>query len=243
MGCYSIQCAVSGIPIYAEDCVMITVEKSRYSASGRSSYVPTNLPVFGKADSYGRLEGHYIKEDYVMIKREIWDAADLFKSPENTYHPNGIFIKIDEIKKEVAQQKEWFPNRKFTDNDLISKILLSSFSYEDGCDNHILNELFFNGEQLNLCGDPDSEYNCVFNRSRLKDLIVNKIANDALTQEDLDSLTKICRLWNGVPFLLGKELIPVAKGFFCEQHTDKKYLKTRTDIFKHFNKVMKEMKV
>lgn len=69
MGSYCVTCALSGVPIhYDDDVIGWNVSKSPYGmTSGDVPFIPTSIPVIGKYDTYGGIEGKLEGDGMVAI--------------------------------------------------------------------------------------------------------------------------------------------------------------------------------
>jgi hypothetical protein len=89
MGCFNVSCGISGISMFEDDAVLIPLIKTDmfkyHTFTGTSivsnegikdSFQPLTLPIFGKLDSYGRLEN--IKKDYNTERIEEYYKLPIF---------------------------------------------------------------------------------------------------------------------------------------------------------------------
>jgi hypothetical protein len=118
MGCFTVPCGLSGIPIVHNDPIIgFNVEPVRYDEQD-FAFTPTNVPILGKYNDYGSLEdknGNILRsldrEELVLCHVEMWEQAS-----------KGYDAKIKGYRgEEYITLKEYFERTKKTYQENVKK--------------------------------------------------------------------------------------------------------------------------
>lgn len=241
MGCFSIPCAISGIPIYCEPSVLIEIDRNRYGDHSMGyPWLPISFPFFGNCDTYGRVDGYDNSsgKKYIVILREVWNNAELFWHPWNKN--NGLHLNPEEILDYAKAKMESHKlldaklpeaTEKFMRGDLADYVALGIRINRIGDYNYIL-------DQLNDTEPTHGIGNLLCERGPLLETICQKIINGTLDKEAISHLEKIICLWSGST-LTGKFITPYKP--HSEQNADDAALKARKKINSLYNKIMTDM--
>jgi len=249
MGCYSVHCAVTGLPIYSEDVVRINISEGRFKSSGEQPWQPTSFPIYGECDTYGGLEGQESESDFILIHREAWNNIDVLLMPKE-YSGNykiSLFSLIDSIHATFTEKKRYLDSRgyKMSDDDVFWRILKQTPNHtmlSDSGNHFLVNKLFFSSEQCVKCSDPNHPYASLYERGSLAELVVQKIKNRIYTEEDDKELQKINLLWIEYSRMTGKYFTPVMRSPYCEQCADKNSMSQRKKFFAFCKKLASSIK-
>jgi len=182
MGCYSLICAVSGLPIKEGDNVVgFDLEPHTYQGDGRYYDVPKSWPVFGKYNDYGGIKGKKLSKHCALIHRDIWDNAEQYKNKQYVAFENNLplaEILSQENRPNIFRTEEW----SLTDRICFA---LTRMRGKATIIYHIME--LFNGQYINS--------DILVQRNRFGEIVCQKIA-DGMTKEDLDVLYKLCCLYS-----------------------------------------------
>lgn len=254
MGCYSVHCAVTGLPIYSEAVVRIDISEGRFKSSGEQPWQPTSFPMYGECDTYGGLEGQESESDFLLIHKEAWDNIDVLLMPKEYSgdYKVDLFSLIDLIHDNFKEAKRYqglfdsnSPDHKLSDDDIFWRALEKTPNHSMSSVNgnyFLIKKLLFSAEQCIKCSDPENPAALLYERSSLAELIVQKIKNRTYTEDDDKELQKISLLWINYSRMTGKYFMPVMRSPYCEQYADKNTMNQRKKFFAFCKKLASSIK-
>jgi len=200
MGSFSIPCAISGLPIsYEKDLVGFELVVDRYN---KNKYVPASFPVFGKYDTYGRIKDSNLDfENAAIIHLDIWNNAELYFHKENRQDPFSLYKLLPEVLKDAKKEFN-------------SPYLDKGWTYKDYLYYHLDKQLhktdygiYLKGFSFHARAITHKENFSFLDRSKLMEIILDKIENETYSPEDDKILIKIISLFSG-QMLLGRNIMP-----------------------------------
>jgi hypothetical protein len=211
MGSYSVICAVSGSPLeYFNEAVGLELEPYLFPGE-RYAYVPKSWPVFGRYDTVGGIEDEDLSPNAALIRREVWDNAELYWPSENRKYGRG-FLDIESALAE-ARRQENLDNKiremdseyrafRWTPADYLYYELAKQFTRTD--EGLVLREMLY-AKNSNVTGIP--EKHSYLERGAFMEALLQKILVDGWTYEISDTLYRLVCLWAG-QMLTGRQIIP-----------------------------------
>ena len=212
MGSYSAICAVSGLPIhYSREVVGFELEPYRWDAS-KHRYVPRGLPVFGKYDDGGGIEGQCLSLNSALIHRAIWDDAESYwhymdrKAGRNFLDFKSAMEKAkneaesDRRHKEAGIKPHWGNEMSPTDY-----LFYSLRHYYNETDEGLMLQEILHAKNFNFTGIPEGLN--FLQRSEFMEIILKKVIEGTWTEIDQDNLYKMVMLYGG-QMITGRQIAP-----------------------------------
>ncbi len=210
MGSYSVICTISGTPLeYFNEVVGLELEPYRFPGE-RYAYVPKSWPVFGKYDTIGGIEDELLSPGAALIRREVWDNAELYWPSENRRYGRGFLDaeaalveaqrkeKQDNLIREIDSEYQAF---RWTPADYLYYELERQFTKTD--EGLVLREMLY-AKDYNVTGVPEDH--SYLHRGAFAEALIQKMLA-GWTWEDADILYRLVCLWAG-QMLIGRQIIP-----------------------------------
>ncbi len=128
MGCYSVHCSITGLPIYGEKAVQLNVSKGEFSDSGKQTWYPTGFPIYGEADTYGGLVDVDNRGDYLLFHEDAWKSiTDIFvpEKYKDSYTINLHQI-IDSVYENFGHENQCRQTDGLSERDIFYRALFNT---------------------------------------------------------------------------------------------------------------------